>query len=122
MVDLLDLQCVMNKSFSRLNTIVIDRFVTFLSQKGIDVDKDIVAEFQQQLPRQHFHLVGTTKRKETKGQRTPNSYNMFIRDKMREIKTIQPTLTGKELLKHATQEWNKYKLEKNNVPIIQDNV
>jgi hypothetical protein len=122
MVDLLDLQCVMNKSFSKLNTIVIERFVHFLSQKGIDVDKDIVAEFEQQLPRQHFHLVGNTKRKDTKGQRTPNSYNMFIRDKMKEIKIIQPTLTGKELLKHATQEWNKYKQLKNNVPITQENV
>lgn len=122
MVDLLDLQCVMNKSFVKLNTIVIERFVHYLAHKGIDVDKDIVAEFKEQLPRHHFHLVGNSKKKDIKGQRTPNSYNMFIRDKMKEIKLIQPTLTGKELLKHATQEWNKFKQQKNNVPITQENV
>lgn len=119
MVDLHELQCAMNKSVSKLNNNVIEQFVVFLSEKGIHVDNNTVIEFQQQLPRHHFQLGGNTKRKDTKGQRTPNSYNMFIRDKMKEIKIQQPTLTGKELLKHATQEWNKYKQLKNNVLLTQ---
>ena len=113
MVDLHELQCVMNKSVCQINHTVLDNFVAYLNQNGIAIDKDIVNDFKHQLPRQHFQLGGNYKKKEMKGQRTPNSYNMFIRDKMKEIKTRDPSLTGKELLKHATQEWNKYKIEKN---------
>lgn len=121
MVDLHDLQSVMNKSVFQINTLVLERFASFLKEKGIHIDQITINEFQQQLPKHHFQLVGNSKKRENKGQRTPNSYNMFIRDKMKEIKSIQPSLTGKELLKHATQEWNKYKQQKNNVLITQEN-
>lgn len=121
MVDLYDLQCAMNKSVVKVNQVTLEKFVMFLSQKGIHVDNTTLNEFQQQLPRSYFQLTNSSSRKkDTKSQRTPNSYNMFIRDKMREIKLLQPTLTGKELLRHATQEWNKYKQQKNNVPLTQD--
>lgn len=120
MTDLHDLQSAMNKSVYQLNTNMLDKFVYFLSQKGIYIDNTTLMEFQQQLPRHYFHLVGNMKRKDNKGQRTPNSYNMFIRDKMKEIKAIQPSLTGKELLKHATQEWNKHKQQKNNIHLTQE--
>jgi hypothetical protein len=120
MVDLHDLQFVMNKSVFKINQLMLHNFVSFLHQKGIQVDDAIMTEFQEQLPRSFFQLVAQSKKKEPKGQRTPNSYNMFIRDKMKEIKSQQPSLTGKELLKHATQEWNKHKLEKNNIILTQE--
>lgn len=47
-------------------------------------------------------------RKEKKS-RPPNSYNLFIKDKMREIKEANPEFKGKELMRRATQEWNKQK-------------
>lgn len=120
MVDLHDLQFVMNKSVTQINHVLLDDFVNYLSQHGIHVDKTTVSDFERRIPNNYFQLVENPRRKDKKTQRTPNSYNMFIRDKMKEIKAINPSLTGKELLKHATQEWNKFKQQKNNLVITQE--
>ena len=120
MVDLHDLQTVMNKSVTKINHIILHDFVKYLSLQGIHVDNTTVADFQRNIPNKYFQLIGNPRMKDAKTQRTPNSYNMFIRDKMKEIKAINPSLTGKELLKHATQEWNKFKQQKNNVALTQE--
>jgi hypothetical protein len=48
-------------------------------------------------------------RKKEKKSRPPNSYNLFIKDKMQEIKAVHPEYKGKELMKKATEAWNSQK-------------
>jgi hypothetical protein len=129
MVDLHDLQNALNKTVSCIALTTLDRFLAHLMDKQ-DVVKDdpaklqevmqeIMTEFKKTLPSDHFQIVPQTKKKETRATRVPNAYNMFIRDKMKEIKLQNPSMTGKDLLKQATVEWNNHK--QNNLPLSQSN-
>ncbi len=115
MVNLHDLQIALNKTVSSIATDTLDKFVEHVMDKQ-DILKDdpaklqeMMVEFKKALPNDHFHIVQPFKKKEPRATRTPNAYNMFIRDKMREIKLQNPAMSGKDLLKQATVEWNIHK-------------
>lgn len=129
MVDLHDLQIALNKTVSCITSTTLDKFMTHVMDKQ-DVIKDeptrlqeimqeIMTEFKKTLPTDYFQIVPPTKKKEARATRVPNAYNMFIRDKMKEIKLQNPSMTGKDLLKQATVEWNNHK--QNNLSLSQSN-
>lgn len=127
MVDLHDLQHALNKTVSSIASTTLDKFCTHILEKQVEQPviedttklQEILAEFKKTLPNNHFQIVPPLKKKETRATRVPNAYNMFIRDKMREIKLQNPTMTGKDLLKQATVEWNNHK--QNNLSLTQNN-
>jgi hypothetical protein len=125
MVDLQDLQSALNKTVSSISSNTLDKFVVHVLEQS-DVIKedpaklqDIAVEFKKGLLSDHFQIVPPTKKKEARATRVPNAYNMFIRDKMKEIKIQNPAMTGKDLLKQATVEWNIHK--QNNLSLSQSN-
>jgi hypothetical protein len=94
---------------------VINEFMRFLEEK-IDFDEDMKGYFTE--------FIGTLKpskkaKKSKKGEdkadkpvkpkRAPSAYNMFISEKMAEIKKENPALKGKELMKAAIVAWNDKK-------------
>jgi hypothetical protein len=44
--------------------------------------------------------------------RAPSAYNLFVKDKIAEIKTENPDISSKEAFKMAIEAWNKQKAEK----------
>ena len=44
--------------------------------------------------------------------RAPSAYNLFVKDKIAEIKIENPQLNSKEAFKMAIEAWNKQKAEK----------
>jgi len=44
--------------------------------------------------------------------RAPSAYNLFVKDKIAEVKTENPALNSKEAFKMAIEAWNKQKAEK----------
>lgn len=125
MVDLHDLQHALNKTVSSITSATLDQFMTHVMEKQDVVKEDpaklqeIMVEFKKTLSTDHFQIVPPIKKKEARATRVPNAYNMFIRDKMREIKLQNPSMTGKDLLKQATVEWNNHK--QNNLSLSQNN-
>jgi hypothetical protein len=112
MSGLIHLQHSLNKVVDDVVTTTLDNFVEYMS-KEIDesaIQKaqlyTLLAEYKKTLQLTVFNFG--PKKKEKKS-RPPNSYNMFIREKMREIKLAHPEYKGKELMKRATEEWNKQK-------------
>lgn len=116
MANLIHLQNALNKVVEdvRINTLevfikhIIDNNINVLSMDDAEVQTTL-NDYIKQTTSNTF-LFGP-KKKEKKS-RPPNSYNMFIKDKMREIKEANPEFKGKELMKRATQAWNQQKLEK----------
>lgn len=116
MANLIHLQNALNKVFDDVKIDTLEKFINHLIDFNIDVlntnkdeVKNIIIDYINERPSATF-LFGP-KKKEKKS-RPPNSYNMFIKDKMREIKEANPEFKGKELMKRATQAWNIQKLEK----------
>lgn len=113
MTNLTHLQNALNKVVNDVNYTTLEAFATYVSTSDIDLKnkdpqelKDIVDEYLKSNTSNVFTFV--PKKKEKKS-RPPNSYNLFIKDKMREIKEANPEFKGKELMRRATQEWNKQK-------------
>lgn len=116
MTNLVSFQNALNKVVHDITAVNLEGFVTYLVEKSkISEDmermKSLVNEYQKEHPVNVFNFG--PKRKEKKS-RPPNSYNLFIKEKMHEIKEANPELKGKELLKRATQEWNKQKEQQKN--------
>lgn len=116
MANLIHLQNALNKVIEDIRINTLEAFVKHLNDFNYDVlnmdneeVKDTIESFIKNTASNTF-LFGP-KKKEKKS-RPPNSYNMFIKDKMREIKEANPEFKGKELMKRATQAWNQQKLEK----------
>lgn len=116
MANLIHLQNALNKVIEDVRLDTLEKFITHLIDFNIDVlntnrdeVRSIMIDYIKERPSNTF-LFGP-KKKEKKS-RPPNSYNMFIKDKMREIKEANPEFKGKELMKRATQAWNQQKLEK----------
>jgi hypothetical protein len=109
------LQVALNKVVDEVSSHTIEGFVAFMKEYalGTHVSKDhlddILHDYLATRPSSCVFNFGSKKRE--KKTRPPNSYNMFIREKMREIKLANPDFKGKELMKRATQEWNKQKAE-----------
>lgn len=92
---------------------VLKDFAAFLAEK-IDFDDDMKGyfdEFEKTIVKE------TPSKKKSSGEssdtekkkRAPSAYNMFISEKMAEIKKVKPELKGKELMKAAIEIWNESK-------------
>lgn len=94
----------------------VDKLVTFLSEK-IEFDDDMKTLFDDFKKATKEEIKASFKndrsRKsrggEKKAKREPSAYNLFIKDKMAEIKVKRPDLKGKDLMKEAIDEWKKTK-------------
>jgi hypothetical protein len=90
---------------------VMEYFAKFLSEK-IDFDEDMQAyfdEFKATLVLEKIEVLKEKSKKDGTGEkkkRAPSAYNLYIKDKMAEIKSSQPELKGKELMKAAIVAWN----------------
>ncbi len=116
MTNLIHLQNALNKVVEDVRISTLEDFMKHLTMNDIVVvNKDeeevntVIANYVKETSSNTF--VFGPKKKEKKS-RPPNSYNMFIKDKMREIKEANPDFKGKELMRRATQAWNQQKLEK----------
>lgn len=103
------LQNALNKVVDEVSTNTLDAFVEYVVSHS-DIKENLHTILTEFKGSHHtpsvFHFAA---KKREKKSRPPNSYNMFIREKMREIKEANPELKGKELMKRATTEWNKHK-------------
>ncbi len=114
MANLIHLQNALNKVVDDVRQVTLEGFATYLRDnktelgvlETVDV-KNVVSEYLKSNTSSTFSFGPKKKEKKT---RPPNSYNMFIKEKMREIKEANPQFKGKELMKRATEEWNKQKL------------
>lgn len=116
MANLIHLQNALNKVIDDVRIDTLEVFINYLIANKIDVLKMDNDEVKHNLNDYIKKITSNTflfgpKKKEKKS-RPPNSYNMFIKEKMREIKEANPEFKGKELMKRATQVWNQQKLEK----------
>jgi hypothetical protein len=116
MANLIHLQNALNKVIEDVRIDTLETYNNYLIENNVNVLnidndelKNTVNDYIKKKASNTF-LFGP-KKKEKKS-RPPNSYNMFIKDKMREIKEANPEFKGKELMKRATQAWNQQKLEK----------
>lgn len=95
---------------------VINDFMRFLEDK-IDFDDDMKGYFTEfidtlKAPKKTSPKKASKKSDEEKvkkPKRAPSAYNMFISEKMAEIKKENPALKGKELMKAAIEVWNEQK-------------
>lgn len=115
MTNLASFQNALNKVVHDITATNLEGFVAYLIEKSDTIDdkeriKALLQEYQKEHPVNVFNFGPKRKEKKT---RPPNSYNLFIKEKMHEIKAANPELKGKELLKRATQEWNKQKEQQN---------
>lgn len=116
MANLIHLQNALNKVVDDVRLTTLEGFAKYIIENDnnittmneIDV-KNLLADYTKKTSTNTFLFGPKKKEKKT---RPPNSYNMFIKDKMREIKEANPEFKGKELMKRATQAWNKEKQEK----------
>lgn len=93
----------------------VDKLVSFLSDK-IEIDEDMKSLFDEFKKNTKDEIKASFKNnsrkggaKEEKKKREPSPYNLFIKEKMAEIKAKKPELKGKELMKEAIEEWKKGK-------------
>lgn len=120
MTNLIHLQNALNKVIEDVKITTLENFMKHLTVNDVVVVnknknkdeeevKSIITDYVKETSSNTF--VFGPKKKEKKS-RPPNSYNMFIKEKMREIKEANPEFKGKELMRRATQAWNQQKLEK----------
>lgn len=115
MTNLIHLQNALNKVITDVRQSTLEEFVSHIVENDINLEekealevKALVKDFVKNNTSNVFTFI--PKKKEKKS-RPPNSYNLFIKDKMREIKEANPEFKGKELMKRATEAWNQLKTE-----------
>ena len=118
----------LNKVNTAVNALVeevsmttVDKVIEFLKTK-IDFDEDFEGffkEFKETLKADVKAAAKKTTKKsskksessdtegEPKKKRAPSAYNLYIKDKMAEIKVSNPEIKGKDLMKAAIDEWKK---------------
>lgn len=107
---MLNFQSALNKVFDDVKRTTLENFSTFLAEKDVKYDQEELLTLAEQ-----YRVANTqptlnfVQKKKEKKTRPPNSYNLYIQQKMREIKEANPELKGKELMKRATTEWNAHK-------------
>lgn len=91
----------------------VDKLVTFLSDK-IEIDDEMKTLFDEFKKTTKEGIKASFKNSTRKGgakdekkKREPSPYNLFIKEKMAEIKAKKPELKGKDLMKEAIEEWKK---------------
>ena len=108
------LQNTLNKVIEEVRNDSLDSFVTMLTER-LDVVKDFGGDIKRLLEEYkascNAQVLSFGPKKKEKKTRPPNNYNLFIKEKMREIKEAHPEFKGKELMKKATEQWNIKKAE-----------
>lgn len=113
MSNLIHLQNILNKVIEESKSDALDAFSAFMIEKLEGLDKEQVEALKEEFKKTtNVAILSFGPKKKEKKSRPPNSYNMFIKHKMHEIKVANPSFKGKELMKRATQEWNKEKKAK----------
>ena len=91
----------------------VDKVVEFLKSK-IDFDEDFEGFFKEFKETLKADMKAAAKKSgkkssdgEPKKKRAPSAYNLYIKDKMAEIKVSNPEIKGKDLMKAAIDEWKK---------------
>lgn len=113
MSNLIHLQNILNKVIEESKSDALDAFSAFMIEKLEGIDKEQVDALKEEFKKTtNVAILSFGPKKKEKKSRPPNSYNMFIKHKMHEIKLANPSFKGKELMKRATQEWNKEKKAK----------
>jgi hypothetical protein len=107
---LITFQNALNKVFDDVKYKNLEGFVEFLVQAEPKYNKDILFEYIEKYKSMNvLPIICFTQKKKEKKTRPPNSYNLYIQRKMKEIKEANPELKGKDLMRRATTEWNLYK-------------
>lgn len=110
MANLVHLQNVLNKVIDEARSSSLDGFARYLNEQGQTITQEQIQSHLDEYKKTHSTpVLNFGPKKKEKKTRPPNSYNMFIKDKMREIKEANPDFKGKELMKRATQAWNQQK-------------
>lgn len=100
----------LNKVISENIETTLESLSNFLVEKKVENIASLIEEFKNNLvPVNVFENQSVNNTKRMKKTRTPSKYNLYIRDKMKELKEKDPSLTGQFLLKAATQSWNSEK-------------
>jgi hypothetical protein len=97
---------------------VIADFAAFLGEK-IDFDEDMTGYFEEFTKTLQVEkppkagkgkggkkAAGSSDEGVPKKKRAPSAYNIYIKNKMAEIKEKKPELKGKDLMKAAIEAWN----------------
>lgn len=107
---MVNFQNALNKVFDDVKRTTLEGFSTFLADKDSKYKQDELMSLAEQYKSTHTQpTLSFVQKKKEKKSRPPNSYNLYIQQKMREIKEANPELKGKELMKRATTEWNAHK-------------
>lgn len=100
----------LNKVISENIETTLEALNNFLVEKKIENITQLIEEYKTNLvPVNVFESQSIKDTKRVKKTRAPSKYNLYIRDKMKELKEKDPTLAGQFLLKAATQSWNEEK-------------
>jgi hypothetical protein len=115
MTTVVHLQNAFNKIVEEVKVDALDRCIIFIKER-LEGDTtaeevfakidDLLAEFKAS---NVTNIINFGPRKKEKKTRPPNSYNLFIKQQMQEIKAVHPEYKGKELMKKATEAWNRQK-------------
>ena len=121
MTTIIHLQNAFNKIIEEVKVDALDKYTMFLKDRlqdaltettSIKMD-ELLGEFKAS---NVTNIINFGPRKREKKTRPPNSYNLFIKHKMQEIKVAHPEYKGKELMKKATEAWNLQKQQNEETP------
>jgi hypothetical protein len=121
MTTIIHLQNAFNKIIEEVKVDALDKYTVFLKERledtltettSIKMD-ELLGEFKTS---NVTNIINFGPRKREKKTRPPNSYNLFIKHKMQEIKAAHPEYKGKELMKKATEAWNLQKQQNEETP------
>jgi len=115
MTNLIHLQNALNKVIVDVRQSTLENFVSHIIENDINLEEkeahDVIALIKDFVKNNTTNVFTFVPKKKEKKSRPPNSYNLFIKEKMREIKEANPDFKGKELMKRATEAWNQQKAE-----------
>jgi hypothetical protein len=107
---LITFQNALNKVFDDVKYKNLQSFIEFLVQEEPTYNKEVLFEYIEKFKSVNvLPVICFTQKKKEKKTRPPNSYNLYIQRKMKEIKEANPELKGKDLMRRATTEWNIHK-------------
>lgn len=81
-------------------------------EKEFDVDEDLKAKFNDIRSRYEKEADKKGTKEKKKITRLPNQYNLYVKDKMKELRQEFPNDSNKEIMKRAVEHWNADKAKK----------
>jgi hypothetical protein len=115
MTTMVHLQNAFNKIVEEVKVDALDRCIMFMKERlqGVTTVEEVFAKIDDLLVEfkasNVTNIINFGPRKKEKKTRPPNSYNLFIKQQMQDIKAAHPEYKGKELMKKATEAWNQQK-------------